>query len=227
MNKQKGFTIIEILVVVLILGILTALTITTLNPNRRMVKTEDAAASIYNIMRQARIQAITQRQFYGVVINSAPTDQSLTLPNTDTPVTLTFPAQSVSLVSMGQLQTVDEKITLTKQLPPDVILNASFFTAPPNTDFPAPERSFTKFDFSTGPYVTYFDPAGRAVSASTGTGTQNYSVFYFSSFDIDQTKSPTLLRAVTLYGATGGLKFWRFLPAGTPNKWSPKIDANS
>ncbi len=227
MRKQKGFTFIEIIVVLVILGILTALTLTSLNPNRRMVKTDDAAASIYNIMRQARIQSISRRQFYAAVINSAPTDQVVTLPNTDTPVTMTFLAQSISLVDMGQLNTSDEKIILTKQLPPDVIVNASFFSAPPNIDFPAPERSFSKFDFSTGAYVTYFDPAGRAVNASTGTGTQNYSIFYFSSFDIDDTKFPTLLRAVTLYGATGGLKFWRFLPTGTPNKWSPKIDINS
>lgn len=227
MRKQNGFTIIEILVVVVILGILTALTITSLNPNRRMVKTEDAAASVYNIMRQARIQSITQRQFYAVVINSAPTDQMVTLPNSNPAVTMNFLAQSVSLVDMGQLNMADEKITLTKQLPTDVIINASFFSAPPNNDFPAPERSFGKFDFATGAYVTYFDPAGRAVNSPIGTGTQNYSVFYFSSFDIDQTKSPTLLRAVTLYGATGGLKFWRFLPTGAPNKWSPKIDANS
>lgn len=227
MKKQSGFTFAEILVVLLILSVLTALTVTALNPNRRMVKTEDAAASIYNIMRQARIQSITQRQFFAVVINSAPTDQMVTLPNSNPPVTINFLAQSVSLVDMGQLGLADEKITLTKQLPPDVIINASFFSTPPNADFPAPERSFSKFDFATGSYVTYFDPAGRAVNSPTGTGTQNYSVFYFSSFDIDQTKSPTLLRAVTLYGATGGLKFWRFLPTGTPNKWSPKIDSNS
>jgi len=225
MKRQKGFTIVEILVVIVILGILTALTITSLNPNRRMIKTEDAAASIYNIMRQARIQSITRRQFYAAVINTAPTDQAVTLPNTG--VTLTFLAQSVSLVDMGELALGDEKISLIKQLPTDVIINASFFSAPPNVDFPVPERSFSKFDFSTGAYVTYFDPAGRAVNAIDGTGTQNYSVFYFSSFDIDQTKSPTLLRAVTLYGATGGLKFWRFLPDGMPNKWSPKIDTNS
>lgn len=224
MKKQKGFTLIEIIVVLAILIILTTLAVISLNPNRRMVKTEDAAASIYNIMRQARIQAITRRQFYAAVINTAATDQSVTLPGTM--ISKTFLAQSVSLVDMGALAPGDEVIVLTKQMPSDVIVNASFFNSP-NMDFPAPERNFTKFDFSTGSYVTYFDPAGRAVNAPDGTGSQSYSVFYFSSFDITDTKSPTLLRAITLYGATGGLKFWRFLPSGAPNRWSPKIDINS
>lgn len=224
MKKYKGFSLIELLVVFIILAILTTVTVLTLNPTRRMVKTEDGAAAVFNIMRQARIQSITRRQFYGVVVNTANTDQTLTLNNSN--INLTFLTQSVSLVDMGELAPGDEVIILTKQLPPDVIVNASYFPIP-NMDFPAPERNFTKYDFATGPFVTYFDPAGRAVTLADGTGTQTYSTFYFSSFDIDLTQGPTLLRAVTLYGATGGVKLWRYLPAGAPNKWSTKIDINS
>lgn len=221
MKRYKGFSLIELLVVFIILAILTTVTVLTLNPTRRMVKTEDGAAAVFNIMRQARIQSITRRQFYGVVVNTANTDQTLMLGTN-----LTFLSQSVSLVDMGELATGDEVIILTKQLPPDVIVNASYFPIP-NVDFPAPERNFTKYDFATGPFVAFFDPAGRAVNSADGTGTQTYSTFYFSSFDIDLTQGPTLLRAVTLYGATGGVKLWRYLPTGAPNKWSTKIDINS
>jgi prepilin-type N-terminal cleavage/methylation domain-containing protein len=225
MKKHQGFSLIELLVVVVLLGILTALTVISLNPIRRQIKTEDAAGAIYNIMRQARIQSITQRQFYGVVINTSNSPQTLMLNSSN--INLTFLPQSISLVDMGQLSAGDEKISLTKILPADVIINASFFPASNNADFPVPEKTFTKYDFSTGPYVTFFDPAGRAVNAANGTGTQSFSTFYFSSFDIDLVKSPTLLRAVTLYGSTGGLKFWRYLPTGTPTKWSLKINANT
>lgn len=225
MKKQRGFSVIELLVVVVILGILTALTVISLNPNRRQIKTDDAAGAIYNIMRQARIQSITRRQFYGVVINASNTPQTMTLNSSN--ISLTFLPQSISLVDMGQLSAGDEKITLTKTLPADIIINASFFPTTNNPDFPVPEKTFNKYDFSTGPYVTFFDPAGRSVNAANGAGTQSFSTFYFSSFDVDLTKSSTLLRAVTLYGSTGGLKFWRYLPTGTPTKWSPKINPNT
>ena len=55
-------------------------------------------------------------------------------------------------------------------------------------------------------------------SQADGSGVQVYYTFYFSALDINMTKSPTLMRAVTLYGATGGLRFWRYTPSLT--QWS-------
>jgi prepilin-type N-terminal cleavage/methylation domain-containing protein len=211
MKKFSGFSVFELLVVILIFSILATLAVLTLAPHQRMVKTEDGAGAVYNLMRQARIQAITRRQFYAVVINAGTTDQTLTLNNSNVP--LQFLAQSVTLVDMGSFMPGDESIALSKKLPIDVNINAAVFPSP-NPQFPVPEQSFNKYNFSAGPYICYFDPAGRAVNSADNNGTQNYAIFYFSSFDITPTQSPTLLRAVTLYGATGGLKFWRFLPAG-------------
>ena len=59
MNRSSGFSLIEILIVVVLFLIITTLSIITLNPHRRQVKTDDAAGSVFAFMRQARIQAVT------------------------------------------------------------------------------------------------------------------------------------------------------------------------
>ncbi|MBL8151383.1 MAG: prepilin-type N-terminal cleavage/methylation domain-containing protein [Blastocatellia bacterium] len=220
--RSSGFSIIEILVVLIILSILATLTLLSLNPHRRMVKTEDAASAIYSVMRQARVQAITRRQFYAVVINTAFNDQNIPLSNATLPATTRFLANSVSLIDMGGITTRgDEVITLTKQLPKDVRINVTS-ELPAVTAFPQPESDFQVHNFATAvpanSYVCYFDPAGRAVNLADGGGKQQYLILQFSADDVNTSKAPELIRAVTLYGSTGGLKAWKYIPGATP-RW--------
>ncbi|MEW6732965.1 MAG: prepilin-type N-terminal cleavage/methylation domain-containing protein [Acidobacteriota bacterium] len=228
MRVESGFSLIELLIVILILTILVTLSVLTLSSNRRTVKTDDAAGAIYTLMRQARVQAITRRQFYAVVINVAGLDQTIPLNNSTK--NLLFLANSVSLVDMGTISSVnDEEISLSKLLPIDVTINAAAGLPSKTTAFLAPENAFSVHNFSSsvpnGTFVCYFDPAGRAVTRADGTGTQEYRIFQFSANDIDLTKGPTLLRAVTLHGSTGGLKFWRFIPTlGPSGQWTTKLN---
>jgi prepilin-type N-terminal cleavage/methylation domain-containing protein len=221
-----GFSLIEILVALVILAILVTLSIITLAPFQRSVKTDDAAGVLYTLMRQGRLQAITRRQFYAVVINLATSDQNVQLNNSTK--SLRFLAQSITLVDMGRSSVQnDEEITFSKKLPRDIIINAQSNLPDKTVAFPSPERSFLAHNFSTGSpsnlFACYFDPAGRVVNSADGAGTQEYKIFYFSAPDINLSKSPTLLRAITLYGATGGLKFWRYNPSTSPGQWVGRI----
>src|SRR5256885_13846173 len=101
-EKQSfGFSLVELLITIVILAILATLSAIVLAPFRRSVKTDDAAGAVYSLMRQARIQAITRRQFYAVIINISSTDQSITLQNSTK--SLLFPNRSVTLVDMGRI----------------------------------------------------------------------------------------------------------------------------
>src|SRR5438552_16341817 len=114
MRQHSGFTFFEVLVVLLLFLILATLSILTLAPHRRQVKTDDAASAVFTLMRQARIQAITRRQFYAVVINTAGTDQTIPLNNSTK--NIKFNSKSVSLVDMGSITTqTDEEISLSKK----------------------------------------------------------------------------------------------------------------
>ncbi len=219
-TTTKGFSLLELLVVVGVLAILATFATLTLVSHRRMVKTDDAANAIYMVMRQARIQAITRRQFYALVINKASTNTTFT-PNNS--MSLTFLPQSINLIDMGKKVTGDEKISFSKPFPLDIYFNDSAILTSTN-DLPLPEKNFNTAIFSgNGILAYYFDPAGRLVNKADGTGSPVYANILFSSSDINLLKGSTLMRTLTVYGPTGGLKLWRYVPTSTP-KWVAKLN---
>lgn len=216
MYKTKGFSLVELLVVIIILATLTTMTVLYLAPHRRQIKADDAARAFYNTARQARILSITRRTYYAVVINTAETEQNLTLSNST--LSLKFVGNSVSLVDMGSLSSqTDERIQNVNIYPRDVIVNptdaVAYFIPNKTTKFPPLERTFTDSAFPSNTYVFYFDPAGRALNAATESANQLYRTFYFCPQKESNSNAQgmnALTRAITLYGATGGVSFWRY-----------------
>lgn len=221
MQREKGFSLIEILVVTAILVILSALTVFYLVPQRRQIKSDDAARSVFNTMRQARILSITRRLYYAVVINTSEAEQTATLNNST--LNLKFPGNSVSLVSMGLLATqTDERIQNVSIYPKDVMINPSNATDYPiplaSTAFPTLEAGFPNAAFPSNLFICYFDPGGRALDKAQENGNQIYRTFYFcpqaeKKAGVNTLSTATvqaLTRAVTLYGASGGVSFWRY-----------------
>lgn len=217
MKRQSGFSLVEIITVVILLSILTTVALFSFSPYVRQVKTEDGASALFGLMRQARIQAITRRQYYAVVINTNTTEPTPVLLDSGPAGTSTVnvTAHSISLVDMGDVAaTGDEIVKLSKKFPIDVQVNDPTVVGPlmdPAFPITAAEKGFTPPTLSGGLQVFYFDPAGRIVTKAGGAGLQVYGKFYFSSFDINRAQNPTLLRLVTVYGATGSLKFWRLV----------------
>ncbi len=219
MSRDKGFSLIELLLVVGILAILSTMVVLTLAPHRRMVKTEDAANALFTVMRQARILAVTRRQYYAVVINADVNNHvagDIPLNNGNLPPGSEYLAHSVSLVDMGAIAAGDERIVLAKQFAQDIRINNTS-DLPPVTSFPITERTFTSptLDTVNYSYVCYFDPSGKAVNRADNTGNPEYRIFAFSAPDAKMASAPTLMRAVTLYGSTGGLKSWRYIDNAT------------
>lgn len=221
MQQAKGFSLIEILIVTVILVILSSATVFYLLPQRRQIKADDAARAVFNTMRQARILSITRRLYYSVVINTSEAEQTMTLNNST--LSLKFPGNSVSLVSMGLLSSqTDENIQNVIIYPKDVVINPSTspdYPIPATSAFPTLEAGFTPAAFSSNLFVCYFDPGGRALDRAQENGNQIYRTFYFcplaekkggTTNTLTTATVQSLTRAITLYGASGGVNFWRY-----------------
>jgi len=222
MRNIKGFSLIEILVVTVVIIILSATSVFYLLPQRRQIKSDDTARAVFNTMRQARILSITRRLYYAVVINKNETEQSLTLNNSN--ISLKFPANSVSLVNMGLLSAQnDEKIQNVTIYPKDVMINPSpslDYPIPAASNFPTLESGFPTAAFPSNLFVCYFDPSGRALDRAQENGNQIYRTFYFcpqaekaggtGPNKLSVATVEALTRAITLYGASGGVNFWRY-----------------
>jgi prepilin-type N-terminal cleavage/methylation domain-containing protein len=224
MRNKKGFSLIEILVVTVIIIILSAVSVFYLLPQRRQIKSDDTARALFNTIRQARILSITRRLYYAVVINKNETEQTLTLNNST--LNLKFPGNSVSLVDMGLLSAQnDERIQNVIIYPKDVMINPEPFPSadypiPATSAFPTLEASFARATFSSNLFVCYFDPSGRALDSAHENGNQIYRTFYFcpqaekaggtGPNKLNAATVQALTRAITLYGASGGVSFWRY-----------------
>jgi hypothetical protein len=138
-------------------------------------------------------------------------------------MSLTFLPKSINLIDMGKKSMGDEKISFSKPLAIDIYFNDSAILSSSN-ELPLPEKNFNTAIFSSnGILAYYFDPAGRLVNKADGTGAPVYANILFSSSDINLLKGSTLLRTLTVYGPTGGLKLWRYIPTSTP-KWVAKLN---
>ncbi|MBE2253922.1 MAG: prepilin-type N-terminal cleavage/methylation domain-containing protein [Myxococcus sp.] len=69
--RRRGFTLIELMVVVAIIAILATLSAATLSSVNELGKLNGSAQTVANILRTARTRAITERCTYVVQINGA------------------------------------------------------------------------------------------------------------------------------------------------------------
>ncbi|MBL8922710.1 MAG: prepilin-type N-terminal cleavage/methylation domain-containing protein [Myxococcaceae bacterium] len=77
--RRRGLTMIELLVVVALVGIIASMSVYTLSAVNDRAKVNGAAETVATVLRNARVQAITERCTYVVQING-PTYNPTTAP---------------------------------------------------------------------------------------------------------------------------------------------------
>jgi hypothetical protein len=215
-NSQAGFSLPE-LIVALSLGMaMVSTSIYAFMPARRVYGVDETAGQIQRFMREASTRALTHRQSMRVFVNSKLT--STTVPNT-TPA-ISCRANSIMLIDENNAGTGDESVVRSEPLYAGLGVTIGRPTNLPSGSQPSAPFNFPAASFgSGGTWECYFQPTGRITNSA---GVPSSATLYFytatptspsSAFDL------SLVRALTVFGPTGNIRFWRYNPTPQNGTW--------
>jgi prepilin-type N-terminal cleavage/methylation domain-containing protein len=198
-NSQGGFSMIELLVVVVIMTIMTGVVVFSFRSNKRSYIADDEAAKVLSFFREAYQRALSQRQAQRITI-----DRNNNL---------------IRLADMGLLPGGDETIINRGVLSTGVTMTQPIVSGNPLAPPPAP-YNYAPADMSSGTIDIYFLADGSITNA-TGFNNSSFApvslTFFFSPSQQVNTapgqsssNAGNLIRAVTLFGPTGSTRLWRF-----------------
>lgn len=190
---MSGYSIVEILVVLAIIAVMTAIALPYLFNNARMFKTEDQAIKVMDLMREASQRAMNLRRTVRIELDG----------NGDTPV----------------LRMIDEigaaPGTPVKTIPLEQIRNVRM---DPPAGFVAPNPpNYPNVVFTGGVWSARFRSDGSVVDAANlPISTTLYSWrpkgderTPFNIADLEPGR-PLETRAITIFGGSGAVRYWRY-----------------
>jgi prepilin-type N-terminal cleavage/methylation domain-containing protein len=182
---EAGFSMIELLIVIAMVVILTAISFLALRPAKRSYAPDDEATQIVSFLREAHQRALSQRQ-----------TQRVTIDRNDLVVRLTdeglLPGGDEVEIIRGKLNGTVAMIQPT--------VNGTLIPTPPgpyNYTPAAFDDGICQLRFRSDGSV--FDSAGNPISAT----------FFFIPLDMND-EAAGLVRAVTLFGPSGSVRSWRY-----------------
>ena len=198
-NKQ-GFSVVELLVVLGIIAVLSAISVPFIVNYKKAYKSEDQALKVIDIMREANQLAITRRRTMRIELDL--TDNALLLIDENG-------AAADSLIKKVPLEA-------TKDVRADIIPSGVLRPNPPN---------YADIAFAT-------DTVGHLVGTATVTNHNVWSARFRSDGSVvnnsnlplsatlfvwppatpggSTARSNAEIRAITLFGGTGALRYWKY-----------------
>lgn len=202
---QRGFSMVELLVVVTIILILTATALVTMVPNVQRSRANAGMEMVLGELRRAHERAIDERRIYRVTL-TAPNQIQLDVGQVAN-VATTISGTTPGFVQAQQTLTLPDGIRF--------ICVAGIPTGAGTVpDGLGSGVNAIDFDLANGGggNQIYFQPDGRALDAANRL---NDGVVYMA---IPGNLSSS--RAVTLFGATGRVKGWTFANLGGAPGWT-------
>ncbi len=187
-QSLAGFSLIEVLAVVIITLILATVAIYSFAANRRTVKTVAAYNEAFALFQQARQRAITNRMAYQVTINRSP--------------------DATGKINLMNIVDSNNNLIRAEYLPQDV--NITKPAGLPLIGAPTPNTvADAVFDapFPGGKLVLFFNVDGTVTTGAAGVGGNPFTGGIFFS---DTVNNPNLTRALSIYSSTGETKFWYY-----------------
>jgi len=199
-RSNAGYSVVEMLVVLVILGVLTAIALPQLYNSKRLYKSEDQSLKVMDLMREAGQLAITRRRTFRVEID------------------LTANALLIIDENGTAADRMVKKIPLEmpKEIRMDVIPTGIAKPNPPNyADAAFATDAIGHLEGATtvignSVWAGRFRSDGSVVNAANNPISVNFYVWPPVSFGSPNPRNSREVRAITLFGGSGAIRYWKF-----------------
>lgn len=210
---SNGFSLVELLIVLAVIAILSAVSALYLAGNRGLFRADEQSLAIVDALQEARQRSLTQRETIRVEIDL--TDGSLRLIDENRPETADDDAliRSVTLLPPAAVR-IDRRPT-DIQTDPAEAMPAPAAQYRPSIYPPSVTHNVCTLRFlRNGTVVNEGNDAVGTNAAMTGA-----TLFVWSPVSSNDAESQ-VARAITVIGATGSVRLWEYDRALTSaNKW--------
>jgi prepilin-type N-terminal cleavage/methylation domain-containing protein len=213
LTYSDGFSLIELLIVLVMISILSGTAFYYLNASRELYKADEQALKITDILQEARQRALTQRENMRVEIDL--TDNIIRLIDENQPDTVDDDNEirNIPILSSTELR-LDQR-------PAQITYN-------PPEDFPVPSARFKQSVYT--PSLLHNVSTLRFLSNGTVVDQGNNTLgdgavptgvtLHVWSPDKDNINNSKIARSITIIGSSGSVRLWEYdKNLETANKW--------
>lgn len=201
LKKDSGFSLMELVVVLAIIGIMTGVSLFYLSGNKKLYRTEEQALRITDLITEARQRALTQRETMRFEIDSTTKKMRLIDENSATTANDDVKIREFDLDDSGDVKLTSKPTNI--------------YTTPPEPS-PVPPATFTtsQHPLSSGSsvFTLRFLSNGTIVNAGSDQIGTNASLtgatIYVWKPKASNANETEMTRAITILAASGSIKLW-------------------
>lgn len=203
-KSDRGFSIAELMIVITIIGVMSAVSLFYLTSHRRLLKPNEQALQVLDIMQEARQRALTQRETIRIEVDLDDNIVRLVDENT------TSTKVDAQIRQMSLLPSSEVRVDIN---PPDN-------TTKPNAAMELPEAKYKKITTSTNinhkAFILRFKTDGTVIDTD---GKPDGATFYLWSPKPNQSNQSEVSLAITIE-PSGLIRYWQYdKTSAAPNKW--------
>lgn len=220
--SESGFSVIEILVVVAIIGIMSSMAIFYATNHKKAYQPDDQALILADMLQEGRQRALTQRRTMRVEINITTNSAKLYDENSNA----ASASDDVLLKATNLFAPANVKVD---SRPSQIAYNPAELLPVPNAVF---KLSVYPPSISQSVCTVRFLANGSAVDAGTnaigaGAVPTGLTLHIWAPKKTDTTQSD-IARSITILGATGVIRLWEFdASSAAANKWKDSRRSSS
>ncbi len=206
-SSEQGFTLIELMIVLIIIAIMGGITGYYLNAHQTLYKPDEEALKIVDLLQQARQYSLTKRETMRVEIDL--TDKVARLYDENKPslgVADDELVRTVPLLDAAEVKLNQRPVNVSANPPENLTVTSAVFT--PSTYTPSATHTVCTLRFKSNYQVV--DEA----DVPTGVTLHIWSPNKTNPNDAE------IARAITIIGTTGSIRLWEYdFNSTAANKW--------